>query len=159
MLVVKVDELRADQVKVAASKDVEAAVSDGWRIMAMLESRHFSSSFVMGRDAPERALVGRVADAEQRASIVAGEMTKLELKVQELTKAGAQAGVASVRAQNKADELRGKLLQLSDEVGKVRKEIGDARWREILGSLEVEQILDDNKAPEPPKPEGSEIPF
>lgn len=142
MLVIKGDELKADQVKVVASEDVEAAAVDGWRILAMLESRHFSSSFVMGRDTPEYALAARVADAERRAGNAAGEMTKLELEMQKLIEAGAFAGVAATKAQNEAIELRGKLHKLVEEVGKVRKEIGEARWREILGSLEVEQILE-----------------
>ena len=152
MLVVKGDEVKADQVKVVASEDVEVAASDGWRILALLESRHFSSSFVMGRDSPEYALAARAADAERRAGNAAGEMTKLLLEVKELTEAGARAGVAATKAQNEAIELRARLHKLVDEVGKVRKEIGEARWREILGSLEVEQILEHRTV-------GSDVPF
>lgn len=155
------DKLTADEVQVAAGNQVEQLVVDGWRILAVMDSTMpdgktisrstlFTPLFVMGRSEGDASLNERMLAAQAAATAAQicydemenGEVVKLRNQVDALQKEAENNQTAMDRTITSLDGARGKLTALEQEVGKVRTEIGEGRWREIMGSLEVEQIMD-----------------
>lgn len=188
MLYVDDGRLKADDVMVVSGDRVQALVAAGWRILGILgqsapgptvssyiswssdhNSNHngnvdipgapvFVPAFIMGRDGDDATLHARMQDAEERVE----EARKLSEQINREARdwAGKHRDVENRLAISvelvgrKSDEYRA----LKQEVEKVRQEIGEARWREILGSLEVEQVLE-GKAPAPGDDDDGVVPF
>ena len=104
--------------------------------------------FIMGRDMAEATLHKRLsnaekalADAVKAAEEAAGKMETVVDREEELLARTSAAAVRATEAQNDATKQSDRFMLLREEVGKIRVEIGEARWRELLGSLAVEQVL------------------
>ena len=110
----------------------------------------FVPQFIMGRGTADAMLHSRMLAAELEATaaldrydkLEKDELGKLRNQVSFLQKEVEKEQAIHDRMSTQLDNARGKLTALELEVKRVRLEIGEARWREIIGSLEVEQIMD-----------------
>lgn len=110
----------------------------------------FTPLFLMGRSSEDSSLYKRMIAAEQATTeaqdrynkLENGEARKLRNQVSSLQKEVENNQAAMDQTISSLDGTRGKLTALELEVNRVRLEIGESRWREILGSLEVEKIMD-----------------
>lgn len=104
--------------------------------------------FVMGRSKEGTDLAGRLEtaeseyrNAEQNVLSLESMRTKAEAEIESL-KTGQRIALENVQTQTKiSTRAAEKLLEIQRQAGLVRKEIGEARWREILHALEIEDVL------------------
>lgn len=125
---------------IAVGDELETATCEGWELVA-------------SAPALERFLMRRTRKAQEKATAderelveLNGTIAKLEESTEMLSKAWAKAQDRMVddqeiiqrlgeRVASAEDELVVALTrnaEMGDEAGKVRNEIGDARWREIV---------------------------
>ncbi len=121
--------------------------------------------FIMGRSGEAAGLHGRLLAAESEAREAKDAVAAIEAEVDRLKSELVieRRNVEEAKAHNgdlqvRAHEAEGRHGALVREVGTVRREIGEARWREIVGSLEVEQVLE-GKAPAGDDSADSGVPF
>lgn len=145
--------LDADQVQVVSSDKVEGLYSVGWRILGVVfETNSSYPQYIMGRTDAAATLVAELGEAKASVAATTKTIAKFEheAKRQDENKEVLHNQVAHLKTG--LEEARSKLSRLEIEVAKVRREIGEERWRAILGSLEVEQALGS-------KPAQDDVPF
>lgn len=104
--------------------------------------------FVMGRSSEQASLCGRLEiakferrNAEQNVAAVESMHAKAKEVIEGL-EGGQRSLLDTVKTQTEiATRATEKLLELQHQAGLVRKEIGEAKWREILHALEIEDVL------------------
>lgn len=131
-----------------------------WHADDSISSRNFKGSidthapvvfvpmFIMGRDDKEADRVSRIKELEDNLAVVASaaaeERKARDGLISDLAACNERnANLTVVRDNYKKveDALQDRIEDIARDVNKVRAEIGEARWREILHALEIEDVL------------------
>lgn len=104
--------------------------------------------FIMGRSEEAKSLAGRLQhaeseyrNAEQNVMALEAMRTKTDAEIESL-KQGKHVAMDNVKIQTEiATRATEKIVELQRQAGLVRKEVGEAKWREILHALEIEDVL------------------
>ncbi|KKL09616.1 hypothetical protein LCGC14_2564060 [marine sediment metagenome] len=174
MIYVNDGKLQADEVKVVGAGDVEALVSDGWRILGIVgqsspgpsvqssvnwyhegqnnsanvnmpDQPVFTPQFIMGRDSENAKLHQRVLDAEADAQEAKKKADEINLEAGELKKRLKSCEGDVANLQEQNREKTKALARMDKETAVVRHELGEGKWREILSALHVEKALEAEK--------------
>ena len=105
--------------------------------------------FIMGRSNAAATLLERVEDAESAKREAEQSLTAADAGTRKIAEsldtAKENTGViqsALDRANEKLKATTAKITNMVFETTVVRREVGEAKWREILAAMEVEQSLD-----------------
>lgn len=104
--------------------------------------------FIMGRDGETADLHHQLAgalktvnQANARTVKAKNALSKADAANDDLTGRLQEQLTQTTEAGNLASKERAARLKMTAAVAVIRKEVGEARWREILGALEVEETL------------------
>lgn len=174
--------LQAEEMKVVERGNLEGYLADGWRVLGVAQDSYVREGaptyggndpmlvpvvvphlvFILGRGAEARDLAAELryakdnlASADATADDLRKTVARLENEVETL---GDEVKEADQRTQHqrkmKAD-LSARFEEYRRQVRIVRMEVGEARWREILSSLEVEAVMKEHRA----EPADDDLPF
>lgn len=163
--------LQTEEVCVVRAEAVSGLVHDGWRILAILQYQEVHGphtqiptndgplqisvpviqqlpQFVMGRDVGNGDLAARLKDAESAQRNAEQNEASLQIMhdkaVEDRERAEESNRIALDNVAMQAEIARKATERLSEvcrHAGLIRAEIGEARWREILHALEIEDVL------------------